>query len=107
MFDVLDFNTFWLLFHAGHKLEYAQKSYCFLWWSALPGEETCNVCKKLLNSDNSSKLAEVTVAQVVHAVQHVTQRRIMKKNKGGNTTNGKKNAWTSICNDPLPRKKKK
>jgi len=67
------------------------KPYCFIWWSVLRGKETFNRCKKLLNSDNSWKLTEVPVAQVVYTVQ----RRKIQKVKRGNITYRKKRA--DIC----------
>nr|XP_039259338.1 uncharacterized protein LOC120335784 isoform X2 [Styela clava] len=47
------------------------------------------------------------IAMAAYGISHITQRRIIKKIKGGNTTYGKVNGWTTVCNDPLPIKKSK
>ena len=31
---------------------------------------------------------------------------MLKKIKGGNTSFGVKNVWTSVCDEPLPKRKK-
>ena len=41
------------------------------------------------------------VIEVAYGVQHMTQRKIIKKIKGGCTTYGCKNAWTKVCNQPV------
>ncbi|XP_078493423.1 uncharacterized protein LOC100175756 [Ciona intestinalis] len=76
------------------------------------------VCLKTLTQDvleavfgnlrsNMRRNTNPDVAQVSYSVSAITQRKIIKKVKGGNTTFGKKNAWTHVCHDPLPKVSKK
>uniref|UniRef100_H2XMV4 Uncharacterized protein n=1 Tax=Ciona intestinalis TaxID=7719 RepID=H2XMV4_CIOIN len=44
------------------------------------------------------------IFQASFGIQHITQRKIIKHIKGGNTTFGNKNAWTSVSDEPLPKK---
>ncbi|XP_078495504.1 uncharacterized protein LOC100183340 isoform X2 [Ciona intestinalis] len=46
------------------------------------------------------------VFQSGYGLEHITTRKIIKKIKGGNTTFGKKNAWTEVCEEPIIKKKK-
>ncbi|XP_077968295.1 uncharacterized protein LOC144422217 [Styela clava] len=46
------------------------------------------------------------ITQVAYGIQHITQRKAIKKIKGGNTTFGKNNAWTTVCDDPMPKRMK-
>ncbi|XP_078495150.1 uncharacterized protein LOC108950658 [Ciona intestinalis] len=46
------------------------------------------------------------VCQSAYGIQHVTTRKIIKKIKGGNTTHGKKNAWETVCKEPILKKSK-
>lgn len=43
------------------------------------------------------------ISQVGYGVSALSQRKCVKKIKGGNTTYGKHNAWTSVCDEPLPK----
>nr|XP_026695248.1 uncharacterized protein LOC108949295 [Ciona intestinalis] len=46
------------------------------------------------------------ISQVAYSIQHITQRKIIKKIKGGNTTHGAQNPWTSVCHSPMPKRAK-
>ncbi|XP_077969513.1 uncharacterized protein LOC144424261 [Styela clava] len=46
------------------------------------------------------------ISQVGYGISAVTQRKIIKRVKGGNTTFGAQNPWQSVCSDPLPKRQK-
>lgn len=46
------------------------------------------------------------VHEVGCSIRSISQRKIIKKIKGGNTTYGTENAWTTVCHEPMPKKAK-
>uniref|UniRef100_F6QB69 Transposable element P transposase-like RNase H C-terminal domain-containing protein n=1 Tax=Ciona intestinalis TaxID=7719 RepID=F6QB69_CIOIN len=44
-------------------------------------------------------------SQAAYGIQHLTVRKVIKKIKGSNasTTYGKNNAWTNVCDVPMPK----
>nr|CAB3263089.1 uncharacterized protein LOC101242444 [Phallusia mammillata] len=44
------------------------------------------------------------IKQIGYGLSNISQRKIIKKIKGGNTTFGKSNVWTSVCEEPLSKK---
>nr|XP_026695920.1 uncharacterized protein LOC113475666 [Ciona intestinalis] len=44
------------------------------------------------------------ISRIGYGITAISQRKAIKQIKGGNTTYGTKNAWTSVCNEPLVKK---
>ena len=46
------------------------------------------------------------IFQTAYAVDHISNRKVIKKVKGGNTTYGRKNPGTEVCEEPLSKRKR-
>uniref|UniRef100_H2XRJ1 Uncharacterized protein n=1 Tax=Ciona intestinalis TaxID=7719 RepID=H2XRJ1_CIOIN len=79
-------------------------------------EDIQYVCLKTFTQDNldaffgnprqlGRRSQNPDIFQASFGIQHITQ--IIKHIKGGNTTFGNKNAWTSVSDEPLPKKTRK
>ncbi|XP_078492370.1 uncharacterized protein LOC144748085 [Ciona intestinalis] len=44
------------------------------------------------------------ITEAAYGIQHIIQRRAIKKMKGGNTSHGKKNVWSTVSHEPVKLK---
>nr|XP_018673141.1 uncharacterized protein LOC108951036 [Ciona intestinalis] len=52
------------------------------------------------------RMQDPDIHQFGYSVAHYTQRKVIKKIKGGNTTFGTKNMWTTVCDAKTPKGKR-